>query len=640
MGPIARFRRLDMSPSRFRFGISPATGLLCCLALFPLSLTAQAPAQDSTQTLAQPSPTPTLSIATREVLLDIVVTDKSGQPVTGLTAADFAVTEEGDPQRLSHLEEHHPMGAAELAPLKAAPALPPNTFTNFAPVTNTNASTVILIDALDAGVQTQMELRQQLVDCLKHLQPGTPVALFEIDTDMRLIQGFTSDPQLLYEAANSKRNMPSLLRPIRGSRDEYRRARMQILRSGFQMMGRYLAGFPGRKSLIWLTGAIPASYQADPLGTSFGKSFKDDFTVLEDNPDDLVDALTLSRVAVYPIDARGLQTPPQFEAANNGHGGGSMGFEARQAFQHMDLDTIAESTGGHAYYNTNGLKQVITGIINNGSSYYTLAYATTNKTWNGQFRHIKVKISRPEVHVQHRQGYYAVDRAKQEQRLLAAMAKRKARGGSNPFAQDETIPDETVPDETASAEAQPTPAAPANTGALVPHPKGGFEATMQLGAIPPTEVILTASLSIDNKVQKLDKKLPPPSDNYLEADFKTKPFKTYSVQIRADARALHLTQSPDGMRHGSVEFVTLLFDPTGNRVNSQLTTAVLNVNEAHYRRLLQGGLTAQQEIAVPVKGNYFLRVGVHDVASDHIGALEIPVDEVRPGVFGQNLGSQ
>jgi hypothetical protein len=72
-------------------------------------------------------------------------------------------------------------------------------------------------------------------------------------------------------------------------------------------------------------------------------------------------------------------------------------------------------------------------------------------------------------------------------------------------------------------------------------------------------------------------------------------------------------------------------------VNSQLTTAVLNVNEAHYRRLLASGLPASQQIAVPVKGNYFLRVGVHDVASDHIGAIEIPVDQVRPGVTAQGM---
>jgi VWFA-related protein len=584
---------------------------------------AQAPSQ-------QP---PTLSITTHEVLVDVVVSDKDGQPVKGLTAANFTVTEEGDPQHIAHLEEHFPMSAEDLARLTATPALPLNTFTNYTPIANTNSSTVILLDALNSRIETQMELREQLIDYVKHMQPGTPIAIFQLDTEMRLIQGFTSDPKVLLDAAGGKRDMPQLQKLIRGSPDEYRRARMDILHAGFQMMGRYLNGFPGRKNLIWLTGAIPHSYLADPLGSSFGKSFRDQFDVLNDNPDDLTDALTLSRVAVYPIDARGLQTLPQFQASNRGGSPrGGMGFEASQAYEHMDLDSIADATGGRAYYNSNGLKQAISQIVNNGSNYYTLAYATTNKTWDGQFRHIKVKLDRPGVRVQYRQGYYAIDRAKLEQRLLAALQKRKAAG--NPFSQDETASSDTGED---TAPSDSTPAATKDSGALIHHPKGGFEATMQLGAIPPTEVVFTAALSIDNKVVKLDKKAALPADNYMSPDYKGKPFRVYTVHIHADAHALRLTPTARGFHQGTIEFVTLVFDQVGAQVNSLLTTAVLNVTDAHYRQILSSGLGAEQKIAVPVKGNYFLRIGVHDVASDHIGGLEIPVEEIRDNVAGLGI---
>jgi VWFA-related protein len=622
-------RRLETGP----MNRSPRLYLILCsftVAFVALSLKAQAPAQDSAQPPQAPAqPSATLSIAAREVLLDVVVTDHNGNPVTGLTPADFTVVEEGDPQRLTNLEEHHPMSAEDLARLKSIPPLPPNTFTNFAPVANTNASTVILLDSLDSPVQAQMELRQQLIDYLKHMQPGTPIAIFQIDTEMRLIQGFTADPAVLLDAAKGKRDMPSLQKPIRGTREEYNRARLDILRSGFQLMGRYLGGFPGRKNLIWLTGSIPGSYRNDPLGTSFGKSFKDDFSVQEDSPGDLMDALTLSRVSVYPIDIRGLQTLPQFNAGN-AHGpspGANMRFEGAQAFQHMDLDTMAEQTGGKAYYNTNGFKEIIGAIVSNGSDYYTLAYATTNTKWEGQFRRIKVTVNRPGLQVQYRHGYYAVDRAKQEQRLLASMAKRKASAANNPFGDDQP----------ADADAPPADAAPNDAGALIKHPKGGFEATMQLGAIPPTEVIFTANLAVDDKVEKLDKNAPLPADNYLEANYKGKPFRTYTVKIHADARAFRMNREADGRRHGTVEFVTLVFDQQGNRVNSMLSTAVINLSEDRYQQLLAHGLSAQEQIAVPVKGNYFLRVGVHDVPSDHIGALEIPVDEVHAGVAELNL---
>jgi VWFA-related protein len=609
-------------------------------ALFALSLKAQAPAQNPAQPpQASAQPSASLSIAAREVLLDVVITDHNGNPVTGLTPADFTVVEEGDAQRLTHLEEHHPMSADDLARLKSMPALPPNTFTNFSPIANTNASTVILLDSLDSPVQAQMELRQQLIDYLKHMQPGTPIAIFQIDTEMRLIQGFTADPAVLLDAAKGKRDMPSMTRPVRGNREEYDRARIEILRSGFQLMGRYLGGFPGRKNLIWLTGSIPGSYRSDPLGTSFGKSFHDEFAVLQEDPGDLMDALTLSRVSVYPIDIRGLQTPPQFEAGNarGPSPGVNLRFEGRQAFQHMDLDTMAEQTGGKAYYNTNGFKQIIGEIVSNGSDYYTLAYATSNTKWNGQFRHIKITINRPGVQVQYRHGYYAVDRAAQEQRLLAAMARRKANAVNNPFGDDQPRDAEaTPPASVPGAASTPTAAAAQDdTGALIKHPKGGFEATMQLGAIPPTEVIFTASLASDNKIEKLDKNAPLPVDNYLEANYKGKPFRTYTVKIHADARAFRMNREADGRRHGTIELVTLVFDQFGNRVNSMLQTAVLNMTEERYQQLLAHGLQAQERIAVPVKGNYFLRVGVHDVPSDHIGALEIPVDEVHLGVAAQ-----
>jgi VWFA-related protein len=625
--------------SRFSTGTRSAAILACtALSLCAFVLSTQAPAQ---QTAPTPSPIlearsqqPTISIATREVLLDVVVTGHDGNPVTGLSASDFTVTEEGDPQHLAHLDEHRSMSAEDLARLQSTAPLPPNTFTNFQPVANTNASTVILLDALDTMPQAQMEVRQQLIDYLKHMQPGTPIAIFQIDTEMRLIQGFSADPAVLLDAAKSKRDMPSLQKPIRGSREEYNRVRLEILRSGFRLMSRYLAGFPGRKNLIWLTGSIPGSYRTDPLGTSFGKSFRDDFSVLEEDPADLpgnlpgglMDELTLSRVAVYPIDARGLQTLPQFEAANNHPSArGNMRFESAQAFEHMDLDTMADQTGGKAFYNTNGLKEAIARIVSNGSSYYTLAYPTTNKTWNGQLRHIKVSVDRPGVQLQYRHGYYAYDRARQEQRLLAAMQRRKNTPSNNPFGDD--APEEETPSTEGEA-AVPPP----DPGALIQHPKGGFEATMQLGAIPPTEVILVASLSIDDKVVKLDKNAPLPQDNFLEADYKGKPFRTYTLQINADARAFRFTRTANGVHQGTVTIVTLVLDPTGRRVNSLVNTAALNLSDAHYRQILKSGLPVRQQIAIPVKGNYFLRVGVHDIPSDHIGALEIPVDEVRPNI--------
>lgn len=597
-----------MHPTIGYRGSCAIAAFLCISSCIPVL--AQAPASPDEPTLVQQ---PTLSITTREVLLDVVVTDKSRHPVTGLKLSDFTITEEGQAQSITHLEEHSSLTAADLA-RTPMPQLPPNTFTNYNPVPNSNAYTVILLDAMDTPIHAQMFVREQLIAFLKHAQPGTPIAIFQLDSEVRLIQGFSSDPKVLLEAAESKRDMPSLRKPFYGSRDLNRMVRNQVLGQGMQAMGKYLAGFPGRKNLIWFTARLPYWYASDNSDSAIeyreGHTFRDDFTVLEDGVAGMTDALTLSRVAVYPIDSRELMTDPAFSAESRTPGGA--GFGLRVAANGMDLDRIADATGGKAYYNTNGLKDILSEIVDNGSNYYTLAYATTNQEWKGQFRRIKITVNRPGVKLQYRPGYYAVDRTQQEQRQLAAMRKRMANAAHQPY----------------------RPQSDANTQggdqAVVHTPKGGFDAAMELGAIPPTEIIFTANVETDNKVVKLNKKTPLPPDNYLLPEYKDKPFRNYTVRIATDARTLHVTRTADGIRHGAVQFVTAVYTAEGQMINSLQTTASFDLHEATYRKLLRDGLPLTQQVAVPVKGSYFLRIGVHDLGDDRVGALEIAVDQVKP----------
>jgi VWFA-related protein len=102
----------------------------------------------------------------------------------------------------------------------------------------------------------------------------------------------------------------------------------------------------------------------------------------------------LGEVSVYPIDTRGLQVDPAYSAASGrAPSAGSAGaFSTRQFFEHNDLDQVAEATGGHAFYNTNGIKQAVAEVIDTGSSYYTLSYYPTNKKWDGSYRNLKLEL--------------------------------------------------------------------------------------------------------------------------------------------------------------------------------------------------------------------------------------------------------
>ena len=575
------------------------------------------------QELSQQAPA-VFSVTTHEVLLDVVVTD-GGHAVTGLKSTDFVVTENGRMQVVASLQEHRPVSAELNAQLVAKPALAPNTFTNYSAVANANAYTVILLDALNTRLDDQMSVREALIKYLKTRTRGGPVAIFERDTKMHLVQGFTSDPQVLLAAAESVRNHPQLLRMARGTREENLVYRLDDVTLGFQMLGRYLAAFPGRKNLIWFTGALPQSNVQEPMSDPFN----DDFRILEGDPQALTAALTLSRVAVYPVDARALQVAPQYEAASNRmpQQNAMVRFDDRQGFQHTNLDLIAEATGGRAFFSSNGLVAKIAEIENNGSSYYTLTYATTNKDWNGELRQIRIEVNRPRVKLQYRQGYYAVDRTKQEQAQLDKL--NKAQHGEKGAAGDEGSSVRAQAEVGGEEKRAETAAHPANQGKSADL-QDAFNDAMLLGAVPAEEIIFNAHVSAGEKVEQLSKDDAWQQDNYLAADWKYKPFRTYTVEFTAAGKTLQLTKGPDGLRHGRVAFVSIVYDQTAQNVNSMLTTTNLDIDEDEYKELLEHGVTARQEIAVPSKGSFFLRLGVHDTVNDRIGALEFAVDQVSP----------
>jgi VWFA-related protein len=543
--------------------------------------------------------TTTLRAAARLVLLDVVVTDGKGKPVQGLKASDFTLLEDGTPQVLSSFEEHVPV-TPEAAQAAAAVKLPPNHFTNYDPLPNESAATVFLLDALDTPIQAQMYLRDQMIAYMKNVPPGTKIAIFQLDTQMRVIQNFTSDQEVLREAVSSKRNKPELS-PLLGGpmAPDYVRERMRqdILSQGMQGLARYLAAFPGRKNLIWFTGRVPIPVYGPGFNVPFPDmtSFIDDFSKT-------TDVLTLSRIAVYPVDSRGLQTNPAFNAANGGSGrrGGGMGFETRQFYQHGDLDDVAEATGGKAFYNTNGLKQAIAEVVDTGSNYYTLSYSPANKDWDGSYRKLQVKLAEQGLHLEYRRGYYARNDDAAESRHMAQLQGHRR-----------VLP---MPADSKSLETT-------------------MAAAMRMGAVAPKDIVFLADVTPAAEVSKAKGDEPLAKDNYLDKKYRKAEYREYQIHYSVNPRQMHLMPSPDLSYHGHLEVVAVVYDDLGQVVNSKSTEAQIDVDEAAYQQILQRGrLGIDQTIAIPVKGNYFLRMGVDDVAGNKVGALEVPVDQIQLGL--------
>src|SRR6202790_1669845 len=305
----------------------------CAFSVIAAILAAAVPllAQDRTS-----DPETTLRINSRAVLVDVIVTDHDGNPITGLDKDAFALTEQGNPQPLTYFEEHHGLTAEQTRGLQF-PQLPPDVFTNFSPIGPPPAVNILLLDALNTPMADQAYLRQAAQHYLKTLKPGTRLAIFTLGLRLRFVQGFADDPALLARALGYQKNDNPEPAVLLQSQEEGQaedtvvglmneqvgagpggttsagpanmiEAFQQFLKENqyaqtadreyrttqaLQQLASYLASFPGRKNLIWMTGAFPL----DIFGLTDMR--------FDDSTPKTINLLSAARVAVYPVDVRG-----------------------------------------------------------------------------------------------------------------------------------------------------------------------------------------------------------------------------------------------------------------------------------------------------------------------------------------------
>ena len=355
-----------------------------------------------------PSPNPprlgplTIQANTNLVVVDVEVTDAHDNAVHKLSKSDFGVLESGHPQTIKSFEEHSSLEAP--APLPVLPKLPPGTFTNVTNAPASGALDVVLLDALNTPMTAQARVRDQMLKFLNEERPGTRVAVFGLTSKLLLLQGFTTDPELLRAVLNGKKGLPKgspvMYDAVNGDNPGADDPLVEIVEQGmgndpsasfilaniqqfeaestaFQLqlrarltldalnlLGRYLGNLPGRKNLIWFSGSFPVNILPNP-------DIENPFAVVASSEQEFRETTTLlsrAQVAVYPIDARGITTEPMLNVANSGStytksptafGKDLQTFSQNNADEHGTMEDMAKATGGHAYINTNGLKEAV-----------------------------------------------------------------------------------------------------------------------------------------------------------------------------------------------------------------------------------------------------------------------------------------
>jgi hypothetical protein len=73
----------------------------------------------------------------------------------------------------------------------------------------------------------------------------------------------------------------------------------------------------------------------------------------------------------------------------------------------------------------------------------------------------------------------------------------------------------------------------------------------------------------------------------------------------------------------------VLYRDDGVQANSISFTAHLAIDAQTYARIESAPIAYDQTIAIPASGNFFLRAGVDELSSGHIGAVELPTEAVQ-----------
>lgn len=160
-----------------------------------------------------------LQVSTNLVVEDVVVTDAHGNPIRNLTRSDFAVLEDGHPQAIKRFGEHT---ADVMAHLPPTPQLPPGTFTNDSVTPTDGALNILLLDKLNTPFAAQGNAVNEVLKYLKGPRTDSRIAIFVLTTQLKLLQGFTSDPDVLRALVEGKKALPggSLVRTDHVSGDE------------------------------------------------------------------------------------------------------------------------------------------------------------------------------------------------------------------------------------------------------------------------------------------------------------------------------------------------------------------------------------------------------------------------------------
>lgn len=411
------------------------------------------------------------SVATTAIMVDVVVRDKRGRPITDLTRDDFEILENAVPQTIGSFSIVSRASGIGIQVRKRVPGTTmvatSSTTEEEAPEAEHPPVTALVFDALSPEALSLAQ-RSALAELpMNGPSPGR-VGVFTAEPGLRLMQPYTEDVALVRAAvrrvsaageareqaeAERRQQLSDRLRQLdvlsggvgvdrpaafAPGTDNSTTAQaiveaqlanmeMRLLRN-FESIDRDHRGFgtasalltviqslnehPGRKTIVYFSQGLPASPS------------------MQARLDSVVSTANRANVSVYAIDAAGLrsestllETRRELDVAAEERlrqstlpdmSDGPMMRNVERAEDLLRLDPqaglarLAEDTGGFLVRDTNDLGSAFRRIEEDNRFHYILTYSPTNENFDGKFRTIGVKVKRDGAQVFSRKGYFAV----------------------------------------------------------------------------------------------------------------------------------------------------------------------------------------------------------------------------------------
>jgi VWFA-related protein len=389
-------------------------------------------------TAAAQQPRPVFRSGRDLISIDVIVRDRDGNVVRGLTPADFEIREDGRPQETLTFSFQEvtdaatPVASAELLATAEARALEearrasPSSQPAAAaepPRLSSDALAgrrliVLLFDVSSMqpeDVQRAVDAARKYVD--ERMTAADLVAVATIGSMLDVLLDFSGDrarvagalatlaytegtatPPVSAETAAAEEEAAAAEEAAATDSAELDMFNNDVRLRALKALAETLAPIEQKKAIIYFSAGMPRSGQDNQVELRAATN-----------------AAVRANVALYPVDTRGLQAVVPGGDARQASGRGQGMFSGRgvaQQFERLDasadtLSSLAGNTGGRAFFDTNDFGEAFARVQRDMSAYYLLGYSSANAQRDGRFRRVQVRVKRDGLRVEARAGYYA-----------------------------------------------------------------------------------------------------------------------------------------------------------------------------------------------------------------------------------------